>query len=200
MSLDNEYVDRNAESCENGNEQSDVTHKIVRPANKGKPWRRFWARTLDTGLHAFPVAVAFELVSPGNLATTLQNYGQFSLSIKLLPFILTLEAIVLAICGTTLGKFLLSIKLSALNGQKISFPAAILRTFMLWIKGLAFGLPLVSMLTAGYAAGVIRKNGTASWDDSNGIKVAYEDLSGVKTVFAILLIVGIIMLNAAGGI
>lgn len=200
MSLDDEYVDRNAEYYEKGNCQSDVTTKKVIAQHKGKPWRRFWARTLDTGVHAFPVAFAFELVSPGNLATTLQKYGQFSLSMKLLPFILILEAIVLAIFGTTLGKFLLNIKLIDPNGQRISFPAAILRTFMLWIKGLAFGLPFISMLTAGYAAGVIRKNGTASWDDSNGITVAYDDLSGIKTVFAILLILGIFILNAAGGI
>lgn len=197
MSIDDEYVDRNAEYYEKENSQSIESSKEVTP-NKGKPWRRFWARFLDSGIHMVPVAFAFEKISPGNIATTIEKYGQYSLSMKLLPFVLIFEVIVLSIFGTTLGKFLLNIKLSDSGDNRISFPAALLRTFLLWIKGLAFGFPLVSMLTAGYAAGVIRKNGTASWDDSNGIKVTYGELSGVKTVFAILLIFGFVILNGVG--
>lgn len=195
MSFDDEYVDRSGEFTKSEVELIEQFRKVKTP-NKGKPWRRFWARTLDTGLHSFPVVFCSELIKPGYYMHILKKYEVFAVSLIYLPFILIFEAIVLSIFGITLGKYLLGIHLAGRNGQRLTFGSATVRTFSLWVKGLAFGFPLVSALTAAYAAGRIRKHGTATWDDDAKVQVDYKQLSGVKTVAAILLIIGILILNS----
>jgi uncharacterized RDD family membrane protein YckC len=197
MSLDDEFVNRN-EEFRSSNETSHIFNKIkpLKDPSKGRPWRRFWARFLDTGIHVFPVAIAFEIVSPGFATKTMEKYGEYVLNVNYLPFVLILEVLVLSIFGSTLGKYLLNIDLISNDGSRVSFGSATVRGFSLWIKGLAFGLPLANMITAVAAASKIRKDGNAAWDNDSKINIEYRPLSMTKTALAVLLIAALIAFNA----
>lgn len=154
--------------------------------NKGKPWRRFWARTLDTLLLSLPVGFLFGLFFPQLTANTLKSGGELVIGILIFPFVMLCEASILGATGTTFGKWLLNIKLvRKKDGNNVNFPQALKRSILLWVKGLAFGLPLISLFSMGFAAGRIRRNRTASWDDSISADVHCGTLHGGKVFIAV---------------
>jgi len=183
---------RETDHFENDNTESQDIKTDTQLQHVGKPWRRYWARTLDTLLFTLPVAFMFGLVFPEFTANTLKSGGELVIGIFILPFVMLCEACILGGTGTTCGKWLLNINLVRKDvGGSISFSDALKRSLLVWVKGLAFGLPLISLFSMGFAAGRIRKNRTASWDDYISADVRCGTLHSVKvflTVFSITIL------------
>jgi hypothetical protein len=159
---------------------------------QGRPWRRYWARTLDTLLFSLPAGFIFGLLFPQFTANALKSGGELVIGVFILPFVILCEACILGGTGTTFGKWLLNIKLvRKMDGERINFPQALKRSFLVWVQGLAFGLPLVSLITMGFAAGRIRRNGTASWDDAISSDVRCGTLQSGKVFLAVLSIISL---------
>jgi len=158
----------------------------------GRPWRRYWARTLDTLLFSLPAGFIFGLIFPQFTANAFKSGGELVIGVFILPFVILCEACVLGGTGTTFGKWLLNIKLvRKMDGERINFPQALKRSFLVWVQGLAFGLPLVSLITMGFAASRIRRNCTASWDDSISSDVRCGTLQSGKVFLAVLSIISL---------
>lgn len=178
--------------------QNTPTTAATHASLKGKPWRRFWARIIDQMIHTIPVALLFGIIAPEFTTETLKKYGQFTSNMAYLPFVLILEMLIISMFGSTLGKYLLGVRLSGNDGGRVSFGSSAIRTISLWVKGLAFGFPVVCLFTAAYAADKIKKTSIASWDKDASISVEYSPLSGGKVFVAILLLGGLFALNAIG--
>jgi uncharacterized RDD family membrane protein YckC len=161
---------------------------------KGKPWRRFWARQVDFVVFGSLTVLLFTLLFPQSTVIIMKEKDPAVRAIALWPFILPLillmEAAILTLTGTTLGKWLLGISLiPKKSGGEITFLAALYRCLSLWALGLAFGLPVVSLITMALAAGRIRKTGAASWDDSSALEVHYRVLDTGKVFLVVALLV-----------
>lgn len=159
----------------------------------GGPWRRFWARFIDTNIHIGAMMLVAELSRPG----TTSEVGPLLLIIICLPVSILIESILLGFFGTTAGKFLLSIYLIDKTGKKAPVLKCMIRSLKVWAIGLGFGIPLLWLGTAAYAAGRIRRHGAAYWDDSSQLKVCYLPLSGLRTTVATLLVVAFFSFSIA---
>lgn len=80
-----------------------------------RPWIRFWARYVDLCILGISLSFFIALFFPSFSLNTI------TASILVVSLWLLIEPLILFIFGTTLGKFLLSIKICDLNGDKPNF-------------------------------------------------------------------------------
>lgn len=140
--------------------------------------RRWLARTFDTVLAADLIAVPAVLLADrftphvmGELmgaAHEIRFYGLFMLFIAL-GFVL--DAAIHRLFGNTLGKALLGLSVIGADGRELDFGAYLRRNMRLWIYGMAFALPLVSAVTALVQFGRVMRDGHASYDAGEHIRV-----------------------------
>lgn len=156
-----------------------------------KAWLRFFARVVDTTIFFllfvfFFVPVGGFIVSnlgirPGELWDMAFKPGPISILTNLAILAVSVgvpEAILLSYFGSTPGKWLLGIIIRDSKGQKIIFTEALARTLLVWWRGLAIGIPVISLITLVYAyKRFIEKKGMTSWDRDGSCIVSY----GYKT-------------------
>lgn len=138
-------------------------------------WARFFARIFDTWWETLLVVMvsAFFLsrYSAGfvgwiNTTGAGQVYG-----IICMPFALIIDAALYRLLGNTPGKALLGIKVRTLEGKRLSFLQYLFRNLSVWIKGFAFGLPLINLATMLIQSSRLGKGLEASYDESSGYTV-----------------------------
>ena len=109
------------------------------------PWRRYWARTLDSGLIGVWMLAAF----PGALEGGGKLFQMQFLALSLAAQIL-LEPLLLWAVGWTPGKLLLGIRVTGREGERLTFRRAVGRTFGVLTYGQAFCVPTLREIR-GYA-------------------------------------------------
>ncbi|HIG84560.1 MAG TPA: RDD family protein [Verrucomicrobia bacterium] len=171
-----------------------------------RPWIRLWARVID-----FPI-----LILPG-LIFLRAYFGEDKLNIYMgpealqnlleqnqtsQPSMITLVTITSVICiswvitetlilscfSTTLGKWILNTKISDAKGKRIRPKSALLRSFNVCFRGcgliifpFVFICPIISYFS-------LTKRNTTSWDYTQETKVNHGDLSVLRIMGAVLMI------------
>lgn len=126
----------------------------------GEPPRRLVAAILDLAIVALPVAVAAALM-PGQVAADEMAAGLIVLASGLIMFYkIVLEG---SARKATVGKLLLDIKVTGLDGAQLSYASCALRSWPLWLPGAMVGVtgtlqPLIVVLCL-VAVGLIPFNG-----------------------------------------
>ena len=108
------------------------------------PWRRFFARSLDTALYSLLWNLILLLCG-----VPLTNRGAgagFADTVMLLLLTLVLEPLFLSLLGTTPGKFLLGLSVSDLDGGRLTYGAALDRTFCVLWYGRGLEIPIFSLI------------------------------------------------------
>ena len=161
------------------------------------PWRRLSARMVDTLFYALIVTLVLGLVAPHLIPTDPQKVNPlFNLAAAALA--VPMEALLLAAFGTTPGKALLRIHLTASDGERLSPGQSFSRAVQVWILGMGLGIPLLSVVTQIAALVRLATRGTAVWDDRLGLQVEYEELSTGRIVGVVgLLLVILAMVGTA---
>jgi len=148
-----------------------------------RPWVRFWARMVDLSI--------YEAMALGVLLRTGEDVAEANAVTWLFMILWTimLEASLLSWSGTTIGKWLFHISLSRPNGERLDFNASLYRTFMVWLRGLAFQFPLINFITmaVGYRNLVVNQEST--WDRDGGTIVRHRKVSPIRWVGAFLILV-----------
>jgi hypothetical protein len=170
-------------------------YKTVSPAKQGAinnnetnfdtnphPWLRYFARHTDVILFAFFLGLFF--------SGLFSDSGEFWSSLIAMFLWIFVEAVCLASAGTTPGKWLFNISVVTNDGSKLTFSNALNRSFMVWIKGLGLGLPLVSLFTMYSSYSELQRNGITSWDKSDNLIVRH----GKFNVWKFFIIVGLFIL------
>jgi len=170
-------------------------HFEARPqvASKPRPWVRYFARMADIWFWGMVIAFVLGFAFPEWISET----EDVVISLVLLLLIVPVQSVVSIIFGNTLGKALLGIKVTH-QGKSLSFGDAMQREFLVYVKGLGFGIPLVSFVTMMVSYDKLSKNGFSSWDKENSFDVTHQDpsIGGVLGVVAIFIIM--LMLNVLG--
>jgi RDD family len=100
--------------------------------------------------------------------------------------------------GTTPGKALSKIQLRCQNGSKLSYSQALNRSFLVAVKGLGLGLPLISLVTLVNSYNDLTKNGKTSWDRDGNFSVSHQIIGlirGLILISILLLYFVLITLN-----
>lgn len=149
----------------------------IRPRLAGA-WSRFWAQWLDIYLVKAILTLLLALAG-----FRLERDGTRFLGFLLvLPVGLMAQAALLATIGTTPGKAFLGLRVRRLDGRRPDLPTLVRRQWLLWLKGLALGLPLVDIATMYHAKERLAQALPTRWDDAAGTDV-YQDEDRYSRLF-----------------
>ncbi len=168
-------------------------------------WRRYFARSIDVWIFLLIGGLLLGVAFPELFETTSTSSktgNDYLYSMVGLGVYAIFEAICLNVFGTTFGKFLYGIRIGAQEGDQIAFSTALKRSLAVWIRGLAFGIPLFALITLYVAYRTLWKDGQTSWDRDFKCVVVHKELSALRwlaiaitwvlllSVYAILIVVG----------
>lgn len=151
-----------------------------------QPWLRFWARMVDYVWFSLLLGILLNALVPAeslvrfreSLATatpgrallimTLLNTATFVLFIPL-------EALWLSRRGTTPGKALLRIQVRRLDGSLPDYSQALLRSALVFVKGVALCLPVIPLFVMSWCRIRLIQLGVTSWDEQTGLRVEHGE-------------------------
>lgn len=139
-------------------------------------WRRWTARMIDVGCVGFVFGVLLELLAPGSTA----ELNDVAANVIVFALCFPVEAVVLSAFGTTVGKRLLRIRVVRRDGLPLDFGTALNRSFQVWMSGLGFGIPLVSLVTMVVGYNRLTSEGRTSWDSALQLSVHHGRISAVR--------------------
>lgn len=177
-----------------GLEEVDMVHAIVPyrqmtlcvPSVVAGGWHRLWARWLDLGvLWSMVLAVIYRVVTYFGLQAGLSKASQISLLVATLPVLLLLEALMYELFGTTLGKWLFSLRVCDSEGRDVSSKAYFKRLVRLWVSGLGFLVPIVSLVASCIQCCRLSSRGKTSYDESLGLIVVKERMHFLRWIVAL---------------
>ncbi|MBF0677898.1 MAG: RDD family protein [Devosia sp.] len=146
-----------------------------RDLNQNSPWSRYFARALDLTITSYlaglGVGYALAYWAPSLYLQLVSQQAQVQ-SLMLLPVALVLNGIVTGIFGTTIGKSVMALRFTYLNGH-LGLTGQIARELKVWIQGLAFGIPIVSIFSGVFQYRRVTKGLPASYDE--GIVLVKQD-------------------------
>ncbi len=156
------------------------------------PWRRHFARTIDSILFVtiFIFFVEFlmgltGITSPGILHLISTPGGQFWLGILALFLMIPVEAALLSHFKTTPGKWLFGIEVTNSVGERLSSEDARRRSFDVWVKGQGLGIPLVMIIPMMLAYRRLTRTGTTLWDTACHAVVTHRPWTPARAIGAI---------------
>lgn len=159
------------------------------------PWIRLWARQIDYTVFGIFLSYIWVLL-PNNISKAIFSLERI---IYTIPFLwIFIEMILISKIGTTLGKYILNIRVKKRDGDKLSFIEAFYRSYLVWIIGLGFGIRIVEIFTQLYAYLKLKERGISSWDKKINSKIIYGEIGGLRILLAILILIGIPILRFKG--
>lgn len=172
--------------------------EILMPPLKGEkqtaahpnPWFRFLARMMDYSLFGMVFLFLGYWISPAFL---LKQYQFF------IPFLfflwIPIEALFLKYFGKTPGKFLLGLKVVKSGRKTLDYQTAIKRSFLVWIRGIALGIPIINIIAMLYAFFQLKTNRESSWDRDEHTKIAAVPIHPARPIIAALIILAYVILD-----
>ena len=164
------------------------------------PWRRWFARSIDSLgglLPYFFISISCELFRPGDTVAVMKKLGEnpFISGIIVLALWVPVEAALLSTVGNTPARFLFGISVRTLKGRKLSFSQSLSRSFQVFLKGTALGVPFVAVFTEIFAYRRLAKTGTTLWDTAAGSVVHHKEWGAVRVIFCTLAVFLILFLT-----
>lgn len=150
----------------------------------GRPWPRYFARMLDVLLISmvamFVGVIVFMIIDQAaaeRFVTSLDGIGGtivtniLSHAVALVPIVLLLSF------GQTPGKWLMGIRVRRRDGRRMTLPTALKRELRVWMRGLGFALPVVSLYTLAMSHGDLKNEGITPWDKSLDLDVQHAPVT-----------------------
>ena len=168
------------------------------------PWRRYAARIADNtivglatwwiiGLVAYSVAPA---ESDAFFAIFTAPGGQLLDAMLTLLCAIPGNAAMIGLSGLSIGKWIFGVRVLR-NGRPIGFRAALVRELDIWARGLALGVPLISLGTLIVAFNRLQQEKAAVWDQRQGNTVVHREESAPATVGMIAAVVALVIVLVA---
>ena len=178
-------------------------------AREVRPFTRFWARMFD---YSLVNSIIFLAASPDFIQPR-QNesftdfwvrYMEYQNSEEMAAIAQTyfiamlswhfLEGVLIYLFGTTPGKALMGIRISSLDGSRISALKSVGRSF--YVYALGMGFYLLPLMLIGMVFGFFRLlgSGTTSWDQHLRIHVETKPLSSGRIMLAIAAFLALLLL------
>jgi uncharacterized RDD family membrane protein YckC len=168
---------------------SEGSDKFLGDTNR--PWRRFFARCVDIytlGLLSLIVVIlGASILFPSKapvFAKILDN--QIIANCVLLIWWIPLEAFLLSTAGTTPAKWLFGMSIKTTDGNNLSFEAALQRSFLVVLQGMAFGIPIVAILTHMFAYRRLTNTGTTLWDTTVNSVVSHKTWGAERAIICVV--------------
>lgn len=186
------------------------TPPVALPRNV-RPFVRFWARTFDHMLVSVIVWLVSDISIPAPVpgetwADMVAKIAEFQRSDAALAFGRMLifamigwhflEGLLIHLFATTPGKALFGIKVEREDGLRLSIPQALGRSFYVYILGVGFYLPMLSIVGMTFSFFRLLSSGKCIWDQHLDTRVETPPVGTVRIMLAIGAFLGLIMLQS----
>ena len=169
---------------EKGPERSRPIHARVHP------WGRFSARTLDYFLFA-SVLLWIKFFS----MSVWEHVPSFFFPVVITFLWIFVEALLLHLYGTTLGKWIFGIEIVDRSLKRPGYWSACLRSLSVWCNGVGTGFFLIAPATYAISYVRLRRDGVAPWDRMGKFRAIHGKFEKRRILIAGLCIVGVLMLT-----
>jgi uncharacterized RDD family membrane protein YckC len=146
-----------------------------------RPLIRFWARAVDGAIWSFFLTILFGYLSIGTTKTD----QMILFNIATLFTWIFVESVLLSTIGTTFGKYLLGIVVRNAHGSKPTYLQSLKRSFMVWWRGQAIGLPFIIYVVNITAYQTLKHSGETSWDRELNFSVEHRPVRIIGTIIVI---------------
>lgn len=181
------------------------------PTPRLDAWSRYFARMLDVLVFSSLVgvvgAVAGMFAAPAatlEVIAVLDSSRLWTMVADLASFVIALPLIAVSLAlGQTPGKWCFGIRVRGPQGDRLRLSSALHRELLVWTKGLALGVPLLSLVTLVMSYARLTEDGTTAWDRRLGSQVSHIERTAVwwvKAVPAALAVIGLLLWNAVAGL
>ncbi len=157
-------------------------------------WRRFFARGIDCLFYWYLVNLTLKMINyafPTNyFFCTIKDKFDNSYLIQwvITTYIwLFVNAFLMYYFGNTLGKKILGIKVLESNNMEPSLIRLIKREFLALLKGMALGIPIISLIPIFLSYRNLIKFQSTSWDKQMNFKIVYRNQSLLITLIIIFI-------------
>jgi uncharacterized RDD family membrane protein YckC len=172
---------------------SDAIPETPAGASAASPWPRFFARQIDYLLFGMIFGVVHSMVLTDFLDLPWVLFSPLTTFAWIPP-----EAVLLALFGTTPGKWTFSLRVVRADGDKLLLGAALVRSVRVWIQGMALGIPPILLVTNWLGYKQLTSRGITSWDERTPSTTQQAPLSGSRMVTAIALVAACLALLSWG--
>lgn len=137
------------------------------------PWRRYFARSLDLLFYSIIWYVFLALVMGVNI--TARSAGENILdNIVALLVMLLVEPVLLALFGTTPGKWILGLRVTDNEGERLTFGEALVRTWKVCLHGMGLGIPIWSIVRLWRSYKICVEEETQEWEYHSAVTLKDE--------------------------
>lgn len=162
------------------------------------PWRRYFARMIDNAVIGTATWVVLGVLGysfvPEQMlqlqALTDGPGGMFVNVVLTLAAALPGNALILGLTGVSIGKWLFGVKVVRPDGRPIGVVAAFVRELQVWVRGLAAGIPLVSLFTLVASYQSLEEKRRAPWDRPSERVVVYRSVGILSTILMTVVVIG----------
>lgn len=166
--------------------------------SKTYPWRRCFARVLDMNVSFFFIKLLVKILFGINFFFTdflFDGFGIFTvrtimlfLSIFIFSFLahIFINAFLISYSGMSIGKYFFGVSVYNADGILLDFNKACKREWMVFYRGEALWIPIISTIAWVVAYFNLTKNGTTSWDRDLQTKLLYRDVSAQHYLFVLI--------------
>ncbi len=182
--------------------KKDVTNETTAliaslPENqKPHPWRRYFARSIDSWILAMGVGLPLVFLAPVEF---IDQTPDFAIAIVVGLIMIPYDAVCMSNWNRTLGKWILGVTVTNAAGAPLTFEQGIKRGGLVFLRGQGIGVPLATFFTNIHQYNVLMKTGMTSWDTEVGCRVTYTPLSVIRVLLVLLfafVIIGLTVLSA----
>ena len=157
-----------------------------------RPWVRYWARLIDIGI----ISIILRLITSFMPKTAIYVIARIDYFVSISLFILIMvESALLSTWGTTPGKYLLGVIVTDKDNKKLSYGCALNRSALVWIYGMGCGIDIINLITNIVSYDKLISKGITKWDEKGKYSVTHKKISNINVAIAIIIIVGIPVLN-----
>lgn len=167
-----------------------------------RPWRRFFARTVDlltsgiaTGsLFIFLLSFVLSMVYPEGARAIIPLFdNQILTGVVMYLAWIPVEAFLISTTGTTPAKWIYGISVLGTSGSKLSYSSALRRSCLVFFQGDGAGLPIVTFFTRYFSYKRLTDTGTTLWDTDVGSVVTHKTWGIGRWIASILSFVFAVM-------
>jgi len=180
-SVEQAFAAKTVEAADTGLSPNQVVVSQIRP------WIRYFARTIDIILWAFPAGLLLGFFAPGLLYAGGEN-NEYLLGVIIVLMWVFVEPLCHTVFGTTPGKSLLRIKVIYNSPNELTYSHALKRSIKVWWRGMGAGVPLISLFTLISAYNTLKTKGRTSWDADDGFIVSHSVIGTGRGLLAVALV------------
>jgi uncharacterized RDD family membrane protein YckC len=154
------------------------------------PWRRYFARSIDTMIGAFAMSAALGAIwvsiDQNGLDTFLRSLHvpgvQLLGNILVLALATIPNALLIGLTGGSVGKWVFGITVADATGRPIGVIRAFSRELRIWLQGYGLGIPVVALITLIVSYRRLSDQGITAWDQDLSLGVRYRPDGMLQTL------------------